>query len=66
MKGGKNISRPTKEVIARSMKKIYNRYNIALRKDSDADLIKQIEDNKSLGIPPTETIRELWKVYKTK
>ena len=55
------MSRPSKEVIARSQAKIYNRYHITLRKDSDAELIAQIEKNKAAGISPTDTIRELFK-----
>lgn len=55
------MTRPTREVIARSMKKIYSRYHLTLRKDTDQQLIKMIEDNKAAGISPTDTIRQLFK-----
>lgn len=57
------MSKPSKEVIARSQKKIYSRYNITFRKDSDADIIQLIEDNRAAGISPTATVRELYKAY---
>ena len=57
------MSRPTKEVVARSQKKIYSRYNVTFRKDSDADIIQLIEDNKAAGLSPTATVRELYKAY---
>lgn len=47
------------EVKMRWINKTYNRYSINLRKDSDADIIQRIEDNKCKGISPTETIREM-------
>ena len=60
------MTRPTKEVIARSQAKIYKRYHLLLRKDNDADLIDKIEAGKDKGMSPTATIRELWKNQKTK
>ena len=47
------------EVKMRWINKAYSRYSINLRKDSDADIIQRIEDNKGKGISPTETIREM-------
>ena len=38
--------------------KTYTRYTISLRKDEDADIIRLIEERKSKGISPTDTIRE--------
>ena len=58
------MTRPSKEVVARSQAKIYKRYHITLRKDSDTDLIDQIEAGKSKGLSPSAVVRELWEKVK--
>ena len=59
------MTQPTNEVIKRSINKIYCRYLLNLRKDTDTALIAFFEQNRAQGISATEVVRKLFATRKT-
>ena len=57
----KRKTKTSTEVKAKYNAKTYKRYTINLRTDTDFALIAKIEENQSLGISPSATIKSLLK-----
>ena len=49
-----------REAVARYQAKTYNKINIALRKEEDADIIKAIQEAQDQGLTNREWLRELF------
>ena len=58
------MAKTRSEIVKKSHKKLYITYCLRLRKDTDADLISHIGNERENGKTLAQVLRELWKGFK--